>query len=209
MTELNKNILKEREAQYGSFELNLRLIEVLNKDNFIKLNIGEKLTDNNIDLIARANSDFNFVRYMLALKTARSLTASGDSFADCFIDFQNYIKLYIDLYRNNIPDVEILFNNDFFRFRKHTDFLAVNDCVTDSNTTGTILNNTYIQRYIEAYKESMPNVDFSKLRRPTKLNITNMVIIEAINNIYSLALGNKRQNLKLKQEIALNMIKLL
>lgn len=171
MTEQNEIILKEREAQYGSFELNLKLIKKLSISKFIKLNVGLKSAPNDIHILDRAANDFSIVRYMLALKTVRSITASDSAYIDCFIDFQNYIKLFIDIYKEYMPDIEIVFNKDFFRFESHQYFLDANDSKSGFNII----------------KSTVKNV---------------------IDNIYIIALNDMPHNLKLKQEIALNLLKL-
>ena len=171
MTEQNEIILKEREAQYGSFELNLKLIKKLSISKFINFDVGSKSTLNDIHILARAVDDFSFVRHMLALKTVRSITASDSAYIDCFIDFQNYIKLFIDIYKEYRPDIRIVFNKDFFRFESHQHFLDANDSKSG-------------------------------------FNIIKSAVKNAIDDIYIIALNNMPHNLKLKQEIALNLLKL-
>lgn len=95
--EILDNILKERGAQYGSFEDNMALVAMLYEEilpsaelssYLCRLDIEQRHTESII-----AYSTVRFARTMLALKATRSLTATGESYKDCIYDFLNYKKL--------------------------------------------------------------------------------------------------------------------
>lgn len=99
------SILINRRNEYGSFISNLVNIYK------IKPSIQVTIVDKNFTYSGDFNeSTCDFIENMLALKAARSLKASGDTYKDCINDFINYFTLAID----EVPGIDIkLYENVF------------------------------------------------------------------------------------------------
>lgn len=101
LNEERQKILKEREEQYGSFKSNMESLSLFY--SCIKICLGRS---NSSLLVA------DFVRYMLALKTSRSLKCKDKPkvYKDCIVDFINYAELFFETYGGSIELNERIFN---------------------------------------------------------------------------------------------------
>lgn len=81
-------VMQQRGSQYGDFLTNMKCVKLLRSHIFENPYITDKAQKNDL-----ARSTLDFTKTLLALKAARSLNASGDSFEDCLVDFRNYIVL--------------------------------------------------------------------------------------------------------------------
>ena len=109
-------IMKERGAQYGSFEENMLLVSMIKRHINILEKIGihfieglnTEVRTGYVDCHKDAGvSTIEFARNLLALKAVRSLTASGETFKDCIYDFVNYKNLCERVLRKLTP-VELI-----------------------------------------------------------------------------------------------------
>ncbi|EGV1471109.1 hypothetical protein JF110_001848 [Campylobacter jejuni] len=89
MQKLVKEITEQRASQYGSFSLNMAMMDFLkNKVSIEAKNI--RLSDSNYSEI---QTTIEFLKTMVILKCIRSINAKGDVLRDCIIDCVNYIVL--------------------------------------------------------------------------------------------------------------------
>ena len=97
MDKLNK-IMQERASQYGSFETNMRNVMRLKKKIKVFIEVDRLIQ---YDTLFLENS-IEFIKNMLALKAARSITAKGEAYEDCVNDFLNYIRLFEDTFKASL-----------------------------------------------------------------------------------------------------------
>ncbi|HDZ5024828.1 TPA: hypothetical protein RTG57_001784 [Campylobacter jejuni] len=89
MQKLVKEITDQRASQYGSFSLNMALINFLKSKVSVEVE-NIRLSDSNYSEI---KTTAEFLKTMILLKCIRSINAKGDVLKDCIIDCVNYIVL--------------------------------------------------------------------------------------------------------------------
>lgn len=107
-----KSVVEERAQSYGSFTLNMKRVSALIHY------IGLKGNPNGFQ-----KDTFEFAKYMLALKAVRSLTAKGEVYNDCIIDFINYLNLVREEVFKGEVDFDFLwiFNPKLTKYGKITE----------------------------------------------------------------------------------------
>ncbi|HDZ5057854.1 TPA: hypothetical protein RTG63_001718 [Campylobacter jejuni] len=89
MQKLVKEITDQRASQYGSFSLNMAMINFLKSKVSVEVE-NIRLSDSNYSEI---KTTAEFLKTMILLKCIRSINAKGDVLKDCIIDCVNYIVL--------------------------------------------------------------------------------------------------------------------
>ena len=101
-------IIEQRAREYGSFKENIDTLSVFYN------NPSLRFFKNGIEIVDIDKEDyiFKFAKTMLGLKLIRSITASGDVYLDCLMDFKNYERLF---YSYSISDtLEIKYHPEIF-----------------------------------------------------------------------------------------------
>lgn len=107
MNKINE-IIEQRAREYGSFKDNVEALSVFYN------NPSLRFFKNGIEIVDIDKQDyiFKFTKTMLGLKLIRSITASGDVYLDCLMDFKNYERLF---YSYSLSDnLEIKYHPEIF-----------------------------------------------------------------------------------------------
>lgn len=172
--ELN-SVLAQRATEYGTYPNNMYYISQLKNDIYFMVKTKDKKyfeittdtyrsdtvfkyirkylsqKDNNIFL-----QTVEFAQIMLSLKAVRSLTAKGDAFKDCIVDFINYVNLTMEVIRNIKERYKLIDLEINIKFQEGTFNHRLNQQKIDPESITYLIDGKWKQSFV------IPNEQYQK-----------------------------------------------